>query len=473
MAGSNGDSETFDLIILGGGPGGYVAAIRGSQLGMSVACVEVDALGGVCLNIGCIPTKALLTSALRVGELKDAEKHGITLGDVKISMGPAQERSRRVADQMSKGVGFLFKKNKINHIDGYGRLVGNGKVEVEGKDGKKATYSAKHIIVATGSRPRNLPFLEADGEHIWSSDHALFQKEAPESLAIVGSGAIGMEFADVFEAYGSKVTIIEALDRVLPLEDADISAHVEKVYKKRGMAIHTGARLEKAEVGKKGVTLTFKDKKGEAQTLQVDRVLSAVGRIPNTEDVGLDTAGVELTERGNFIKIDEWGRTSAPGVYAVGDCAGGALLAHKASHEGIACVEKIAGVAHHPVDHGNIPNCTYCHPEVASVGLTEAQAKEQGLDIQVGKFPWLANGRAVAYGDAEGFIKVIRDKKYSEIVGAHIVGPHATELIAEFVLGRHLESTVEEMDKAMHPHPTLSEAVAEAALAALGRPLHI
>ncbi|MEX2526312.1 MAG: dihydrolipoyl dehydrogenase [Gemmatimonadota bacterium] len=473
MAGSNEGNESFDLIVLGGGPGGYVAAIRGSQLGMSVACVEVDALGGVCLNIGCIPTKALLTSALKVGELKDAEKHGITLGEVKISMGPAQERSRRVADQMSKGVGFLFKKNKINHIDGYGRLLGNGKVEVEGKDGKNTTYSAKHIIVATGSRPRNLPFLEADGEHIWSSDHALFQKEAPETLAIVGSGAIGMEFADVFEAYGSKVTIIEALDRVLPLEDADISAHVEKVYKKRGMTIHTGARLEKAEVGKKGVTLTFKDKKGENQTLEVDRVLSAVGRIPNTEDVGLDAAGVELTERGNFVKIDEWGRTSAPGVYAVGDCAGGALLAHKASHEGIACVEKIAGVAHHAVDHGNIPNCTYCHPEVASVGLTEAQAKEQGLDIQVGKFPWLANGRAVAYGDADGFIKVIRDKKYSEIVGAHIVGPHATELIAEFVVGRHLESTVEEMDKAIHPHPTLSEAVAEAALAALGRPLHI
>lgn len=466
------DGKTFDLIVIGSGPGGYVAAIRATQLGMTAACVEADKLGGVCLNIGCIPTKSLLTSALLVNELKDSEKHGISMEDVSVKLGPAQERSRRVADQLNKGVGMLFKKNKVAHIEGWGRLAGKGKVEVETEEGTE-TYSAKHILIATGSRPRSLPFLEIDGENIWSSDHALFAKEAPASLAIVGAGAIGMEFADVFEAYGSEVTIIEAMDRVLPVEDADISKQMEKVYKKRGMNIHTGARLEKAEAGEDGVTLTFKDKKGEEQTLTVEKVLSAVGRIPNTEDVGLDAAGVEMTEKGNFIQVDEWMRTNVEGVYAVGDCAGGALLAHKASHEGIVCVEKIAGEAHGPVDYGNIPNCTYCHPEVASVGLTEEQAKEAGHDIQVGKFPWVGNGRALAHGDAEGFIKVIRDKKYSEILGAHIIGPHATELIAEFVVGRHLETTAEEMEKAIHPHPTLSEAVAEAALASLGRAIHI
>ena len=466
------DGKTFDLIVIGGGPGGYVAAIRASQLGMTAACVEAEKLGGVCLNIGCIPTKSLLTSALLVNEVKKAEQHGISTGEVSVKLGPAQERSRRVAAQMNKGVGFLFKKNKVSHIQGWGRLAGDGKVEVETEDGTE-TYSAKHIIVATGSRPRSLPFLEVDGEKIWSSDDALFQEDAPETLAIVGAGAIGMEFADIFEAYGSDVTVLEALDRVLPVEDHEISAQMEKAYKKRGMTIHTGARLEKAEPGDDGVTLTFKDKDGEEQTLTVDRVLSAVGRVPNTGDVGLDAAGVELTEKGDFVQVDEWMRTNVDGVYAVGDCAGGALLAHKASHEGIACVEKIAGEAHGPVDYGNIPNCTYCHPEVASVGLTEEQAKEAGHDIQVGKFPWVGNGRAVAHGDAEGFIKVIRDKKYSEILGAHIIGPHATELIAEFVVGRHLETTAEEMEKAIHPHPTLSEAVAEAALASLGRAIHI
>jgi dihydrolipoamide dehydrogenase len=469
---SDNGKKAFDLIVIGGGPGGYVAAIRASQLGMKVACVEADKLGGVCLNIGCIPTKSLLTSALLVNEVKDAAKHGINTGDVTVDLGPAQERSRKVADQLNRGVGMLFKKNKITHVEGWGRLAGDGQVEVESDDGTE-TYTADHIIVATGSRPRNLPFLEIDGEHIWSSDHALFQKEAPGSLAIVGAGAIGMEFADVFEAYGSEVTILEALDRVLPVEDADISAQMEKAYKKRGMAIHTGARLEKAEPGDDGVTLTFKDKDGEKQTLTVDKVLSAVGRVPNTEDVGLDAAGVKTTEKGGFIEVDEWMRTNVDGVYAVGDCAGGALLAHKASHEGIVCVEKIAGEAHGSVDYDNIPNCTYCHPEVASVGLTEEQAKEAGYDIQVGKFPWVGNGRALAHGDTDGFIKVIRDKKYSEVLGAHIIGPHATELIAEFVVGRHLETTAEEMEKAIHPHPTLSEAVAEAALASLGRPIHI
>lgn len=473
MAGNSKNDKSFDLLVVGGGPGGYVAAIRGAQLGMKVACVEKDRLGGVCLNIGCIPTKSLLTSALLVNQLAGADAHGITMGDVSVKLGPAQERSRKVSDQMNKGVGFLFKKNKVTHIEGHGRLAGKGAVEVEDSEGKTTKLQAKHIVLATGSRPRSLPFMEVDGEKIWSSDHALFQKEAPASLAIVGSGAIGTEFADIFDAYGSDVTIIEAMDRILPVEDRDVSKQMEKAYKRRGMTIHTGARLESADTSGDGVTLVFKDAKGKEQTLEVDRVLSAVGRIPNTEELGLERAGVETEEKTGFIVVDEWMRTNVDGVYAVGDCAGGALLAHKASHEGIACVEKIAGEAHGPVDYGNIPNCVYAHPEVASVGLTEEQAKEAGHDIQVGKFPWAGNGRAVAHGDADGFIKVVRDTKYSEILGAHIIGPHATELIAEFVVGRHLESTVEEMEKAIHPHPTLSEAVAEAALAALGRPIHI
>jgi dihydrolipoamide dehydrogenase len=465
------DPKSFDLIVIGSGPGGYVAAIRASQLGLSVGCVEPGKLGGVCLNIGCIPTKALLTSALMVKEVRDAGKHGINTGEVTVDLGPAQDRSRKVADQMNRGVEFLFKKNKVTHVRGYGRLAGKGRVEVE-LDGKKTAYGAKNVIIATGSRPRSLPFLEIDGKNIWSSDDALFVKAAPKSIAVVGAGAIGMEFADVFEAFGSEVTVVEAIDRVLPLEDEEVSAHVAKSYRRRGMTVHTGARIESAKPGKDGVTLKFTDDKGKAQTLTVEKVLSAVGRIPNTEDIGLASVGLKPDKAG-FIEIDEWGKTKADGVYAIGDCAGGPLLAHKASHEGIASVERIAGVAHGPVDRGNIPNCTYCHPEVASVGLTEKQARDAGHEVEIGRFPWVGNGRAVAYGDIDGFVKVIRDKKYSEILGAHIVGPHATELIAEFVLGRHLESTVEEIEKAMHPHPTLTEALAEAALSALGRPIHI
>ena len=470
MAGNGG--ERFDLIVIGSGPGGYVAAIRAAQLGMSVACVEDQHLGGVCLNIGCIPTKALLTSALLVNEMKDGEKHGIISKDVTFDLGPAQERSRRVADQMRKGVGHLFKKNGVTPIEGFGRLNGKGKVEVQAADGNKTSYDAEHIIIATGSRPRDLPVLKTDEEHIWSSTGALMQDEAPATLLIVGAGAIGMEFADVFASYGTEVTIVEALDRVLPLEDAEVSKFMERAYAKRGMEIHTGARFEKAEVGKKGVKATFKDKKGETQTLDVDHVLSAVGRVPNSGDMGLESAGVELDDKG-FIVVDAAMRTNVPGIYAIGDVTGRQLLAHKASHEGITCVEHIAGQGHGTVDYGNVPSCTYCHPEVASVGLTEEQAKEQGYDVEVGKFPWVAVGRAVAAGHTDGFVKIIRDKRYSEILGAHIVGSNATELIAEFVVGRHLESTVEELEKAIHPHPTLSEGVSEAALTALGRPIHI
>ena len=462
----------FDLIVIGSGPGGYVAAIRAAQLGMNVACVENEDLGGVCLNIGCIPTKALLTSALLANEMKDGEKHGIIAKDLTFDMGPAQERSRRVVKQMTNGIAHLFKKNKVTHIQGYGRLAGAGAVEVAGPDGSTSRYAASHVIIATGSRPRDLPVLKIDEDRIWSSTGALMQKEAPGSLFIVGAGAIGMEFADVYASFGTKVTIVEALDRILPLEDAEVSKFMERTYKKRGMDIHTGARFEKCEIKPDGVTVTFTDRKGETNTVDVDYVLSAVGRVPNSEELGLDAAGVNVDERG-FIVVDEQLRTNVPGVYAIGDVAGHQLLAHKASHEGIVCVEHIAGQGHGTVDYANVPNCTYCHPEVASVGLTEEQAKEAGHDIEVGKFPWVGVGRAVAAGHTDGFVKIIRDKKYSEILGAHIVGPHATELIAEFVVGRHLEATVEEMEKAMHPHPTLSEGVAEGALAALGRPIHI
>jgi dihydrolipoamide dehydrogenase len=462
----------FDLIIIGSGPGGYVAAIRAAQLGLRVACVEAEHLGGVCLNIGCIPTKALLASALLVSEMAEAEKHGIIAKDVTFDLGPAQARSRRVADQMKKGVGHLFKKNKITHIEGFGRLKGKGKVEVEATGGNKTVYDAAHVIIATGSKPRDLPTLKIDEDRIWSSTGALMQEKAPGTLFIVGAGAIGMEFADVYASYGTKVTVVEALDRILPLEDAEISKFMERTYVKRGMEIHTSARFESAKVSKTGVKVAFKDKAGTTHTRDVDYVLSAVGRVPNSSGIGLETAGVKVSDRG-FIVVDDHMRTNVPGVYAIGDVAGNQLLAHKASHEGIVCVEHIAGKGHGTVDYANVPNCTYCHPEVASVGLTEEQAKAKGHDIEVGKFPWVGVGRAVASGHTDGFIKVIRDKRYSEILGAHIVGPHATDLIAEFVIGRHLESTVEELEKAMHPHPTFSEGVSEAALAALGRPIHI
>ena len=464
--------NNFDIVVIGAGPGGYVAAIRAGQLGYKVACVEEQFLGGVCLNIGCIPTKALLESAAMISQLGNAKEFGVDVGEIRSDLGRAVERSRKISDRLTKGVGFLFKKNKVTHLEGRGRLAGKGKVEVTGKDGKKQTVTAKHVILATGSRPRDLPFLKIDHDRVWDSTDAMMSKERPASLAIIGAGAIGCEFADVYAAFGTQVTLVEALDRILPLEDKDCSAVVEKSFRRRKMDVYTGAKVEKADVGKNGVKLTIKTAKGETKTIEAERVLSAVGRAPNVEDLGLETVGLKLTERG-FIPVDGQMRTPVAGVYAIGDVAGPPLLAHKGSHEGIACVEAIHGDQDAGVDYSNIPNCTYCHPEVASVGLTEAAAREQGYDIEVGVFPWSANGRALTAGDTDGFVKVIRDKKYSELLGAHIVGPHATELIGEFVVGRHLETTVEEMDRAMHPHPTLSEAVAEAALAALGRPLHI
>jgi dihydrolipoamide dehydrogenase len=464
--------NTYDIVVVGAGPGGYVAAIKAAQLGYQTVCIEDDALGGICLNWGCIPTKALLESAAMIQHLGHAGSFGVEVGEIKTDLGKAVKRSRQVSERLVKGVGYLFKKYKVTHLPGRGRLVERGKVEITGKDGEQQTVTGQHVIVATGSRPRDLPFLAIDHDRVWDSTDAMLAERPPETLAIVGAGAIGCEYADVYAAFGTKVTLIEALDRILPLEDEDCSAVIERSFRKRGIEVLAGARLEKAEIGEQGATLTVQTAKGETRTIEAERVLSAIGRAPNVEDIGLEELGVELTDRG-FIKVDRRMRTSVEGIYAIGDVAGPPLLAHKGSHEGVACVEGIHGDEHAGIDYENIPNCTYCHPEVASVGLTEAQAREKGYDVEVGSFPWSANGRALTAGETEGFVKIVRDRKYSELLGAHIVGPHATELISEFVVGRHLETTVEEMDRAMHPHPTLSEAIGEAALSALGHPLHI
>jgi dihydrolipoamide dehydrogenase len=464
--------KSFDVVVVGAGPAGYVAAIKAGQLGYKTACVEDDALGGVCLNWGCIPTKALLESAAMLSHLGHAQEFGVEVGEVKGNLGQAVKRSRTISQKLAKGVGFLFKKNKVTHFDGRGTLAGKGTVEVS-KDGKKTeTLKAKHIILATGSRPRDLPFLKIDHDRVWDSTDAMLAETPPKSLAIIGAGAIGCEYADVYAAFGTEVTVIEALDRILPLEDEDVSAVVAKAFRKRGMKVLADTKLEKTDIGKESVKLTVKGKDGKSETIEAERVLCAIGRAPNVEDVGLEKAGVKLTDRG-FIQVDRQMRTSVENVYAVGDVAGPPLLAHKGSHEGVAAVEAIHGDEHAGIDYDNIPACTYCHPEVASVGLTEEQAREKGYEVEIGTFPWSANGRALTAGDTDGFVKIVRDKKYSELLGAHIVGPHATELISEFVVGRHLETTVEEMDRAIHPHPTLSEAVGEAALAALGHPIHI
>jgi dihydrolipoamide dehydrogenase len=476
-------ADRYDVVVIGGGPGGYVAAIRAAQLGMKVACIEAQTLGGVCNNWGCIPTKAMLESAKYARKVGELGPFGITAGDVKLDLGAAAKRAAEVAGQGAKGTAYLFKKNKVDHIRGWGRIAGKGKVQVEpgrnaghgdeapAEGGEARTVEARNIIIATGSRPKSLPMLKIDGDRVWSSDHAVYASEAPASIAIIGAGAIGMEFADVFGAFGSQVTVIEALDRVLPLEDEESSKTLARAYSKRGMTLMEGATLEKADVKKTKVTLTVKPKKGDARKVEVERVLVAVGRAAVLEDIGLEEAGVKV-EKG-FIAIDAKMRTGVAGIYAIGDCAGPPLLAHKASHEGIAAVEHIHGDEHAGIDYDNIPAVTYCHPEVASCGMTEKQARDAGHDIDVGRFPFSANGRARTAGETDGFVKIIRDRKYGEVLGAHIVGAHASELIGEFIVGRHLETTAEEMDRAMHPHPTLSEAIAEAALASLGHALHV
>ncbi len=458
-------ANPFDVLILGGGPAGYVAAIRAAQLGMRTALVEKEKLGGVCVNIGCIPTKALLHSAYIASLLREAKEFGVEAGAVKTDYGVAMQRSRRVSDQNSKGVEFLMKKNKVTVVKGAGSLQPGRKMTV-GNDVYEATQA---VLVATGSRVKGLPQigLEINKTSVISSDEALFLERAPATMAIIGAGAVGMEFADIFHAFGTKVTLIEALPRILPLEDAECSDAVAKSYRKRGIEVIAGAKVKKGTVGKDKVTLEI-EAGGGAQKVEVAVVLMAAGRAVNTEGIGLKECGIQLDDRG-FIKVDRNLQTTAPGYYAIGDVAGPPMLAHKGMREGVYVTELLAGQKPHPIRYDNVPSVTYCHPEVASIGLTEDRCREQRLDYVPGRFPFSANGRARGTGETEGFVKILRDKKYGEILGAHIVGGHASEIIHELAVARENEYTVEEVELAIHAHPTMSEAVAQAALDSLGR----
>jgi dihydrolipoamide dehydrogenase len=461
----------FDVIIIGGGPAGYVCAIRAAQLGLATAVVERDKLGGVCVNIGCIPTKALLQSAYVANLVAhDAKELGVEVSGVKADYAVAMRRSRKVSDQNSKGVEFLMKKHKITVVRGSGTLGKDRTVRV----GSEEYQARKAVIIATGSRVKGIPQigLELDKTTVISSDEALFLEKAPASLAVVGAGAVGTEFADIFHAFGTKVTLIEALPRMLPLEDAESSDALAKSFRKRGITVYAGAKVTKATVAKDKAVLQV-ETGGKTESVEVEKVLMAAGRAVNTEGMGFKEAGVQLTEAG-FVKVNrETLETTAPGIYCIGDVAGPPMLAHKGSREGVIVAERIAGQHPHPIRYDNVPSVTYCHPEVASIGLTEDQAKERKLEYQVGRFPFSANGRARAAGETEGFVKIIRDKKYGEILGAHIVGSHASELIHELTVARENEYTVEEVDLAIHAHPTLSEAIAEAALDSMGRVVHI
>jgi dihydrolipoamide dehydrogenase len=464
---------SFDVIFLGGGPAGYVGAIRCAQLGLSTAVVEREALGGTCVLWGCIPAKALLEAAAIANRVRHAAEFGVNVGEVKTDYGVAMKRSRAVSTQNSKGVEFLFKKNKVAYIKGTAKLSGKNSLTVKTTDGKEEKHDAKKaIVIATGSRVRGLPQagLELNKTTIISSDEALILEKAPKSIAIVGAGAVGCEFADVFNAFGSEVTLIDVMPNILPLEDLDASKEVERAFKKRGISVVTGAKISNVKAGKESVTMSI-EAGGEKKELKTDIVLVAAGRAANVEDLGLKEAGVQLTDRG-FIKIDARMETTAKGIYSVGDVAGPPMLAHKGEREGIVLAELLAGKSEHGMDYGNIPNATYCHPEVASVGMTEQQCKEKKLDYKVGRFNFSANGRARTSGETDGFVKIIRDAKYGEILGAHIVGAHATELIHELVVARTNEFTVDEVDLAIHAHPTLSEAIAEACLDSLGKVIH-
>ncbi len=463
---------SFDVIFIGGGPAGYVGAIRCAQLGMSVAVVEREGLGGTCVLWGCIPAKALLESASLATKVSHARDFGITIGDVKLDYGVAMKRSRAVSTQNSKGVEYLFKKNKITWIKATGRITGMNAVTVKA-DGKEEKHEAKKaVVICTGSRVKGLPQigLELNKSTVISSDEALILESAPRTMAIIGAGAVGCEFADVFTAFGTQVSLIEALPGILPLEDADCSTELAKSFKKRKIDVLAAAKISDVKIGPNSVTMSI-EIGGKKQNLEVEKVLVAAGRAPNIEDIGIKEAGVQLTDRG-FIKINERMETSAKGIYAIGDVAGPPMLAHKGQREGVVFAEFLAGEKHvHPVNYRNIPNATYCHPEVASIGMTEAQVKEKKIDYKIGKFPFSANGRARTAGETDGFVKIIRDAKYGEILGAHIIGAHATELIHELAVARENEFTVEEVDLAIHAHPTLSEAVAQAALDSLGKVL--
>jgi dihydrolipoamide dehydrogenase len=461
----------YDIIIIGSGPGGYVAAIRASQLKMKVAVVERTELGGICLNWGCIPTKSLLKSAQVFEYLTHASEYGITIsGNVKPDFSAIVTRSRNVAEGMSKGIQFLFKKNNIEHIRGYGRLSGANSIEVVDSEGNKKTYSAKNIILATGARSKELPNLKQDGKKIIGYREAMTLNKQPDSMIVVGSGAIGSEFAYFYQSIGTNVTLVEFLPRIVPNEDEEISKQLERSFKKMKMKVMTDSSVESVDTSKEKCLVTIKTLKG-TEVIEADIVFSAVGVTTNIEDIGLEKAGVK-TEKGKVI-VDDFYRTSVPGVFAIGDIVHGPALAHVASAEGIICVGKIAGADVEPLNYKNIPACTYTNPEIASCGLTETAAKEAGYEIKVGKFPFTASGKASASGAKDGFVKLIFDAKYGELLGAHMIGANVTEMIAEIVVARKLETTAHEIIKSVHPHPTMSEAIMEAAAAAYNEAIHL
>ncbi len=476
---------SFDIIIIGSGPGGYVAAIRAAQLGFKVAVVEREHMGGICPNWGCIPTKALLRSAEIYEAMLHAKDFGLSAKDVGYDPAEIVKRSRGIAGRMNQGVTGLLKKNKVAIVFGEAKITKPGEVVVS-KTAKapmqpqppaprgalgEGTYQAKHIIVATGARPRAIPGLEPDGKQVWTYFEAMVPEKMPKSLLIVGSGAIGIEFASFYRSFGAQVTVVEILEQILPVEDAEIAAFARKRFEKSGMKILTGAKVLGLKKGKDGITATIEDGKGQKSELAVERVISAVGVVGNIENLGLEALGVK-TEKGTIV-ADGFGRTNVEGIYAIGDVAGPPMLAHKAEHEGVICVETIKGLHTHPMDKTRIPGCTYCHPQIASVGLTEAKAKAAGREIKVGRFPFIANGKAVALGDDQGMAKTIFDAKTGELLGAHMVGPEVTELIQGFVVAMNLETTEEELIHAVFPHPTLSETMHESVLDAYGRVIHM
>ena len=463
-------STKFDLIVLGSGPGGYVSAIRASQLGLKTAIVEAEELGGICLNWGCIPTKALLKSAQVFEYISHASDYGIQVSGAEADFTGMVKRSRGVADGMSKGVQFLMKKNKIEILSGWGKIQPGKKVEVSDKEGKKTVYAADHIIIATGARARELPTLKIDNEKVIGYRKAMTLEKQPKSMVVVGSGAIGVEFAYFYNSIGTKVTIVEFMDRIVPVEDEEVSKALEKIYKKSGITVMTSSEVTKVDTKGAGCKVTVKTAKGE-EVLECEVVLSAAGVLSNLENIGLEEVGI-LVDKGK-IQVNDYYQTNMPGYYAIGDVVPGPALAHVASAEGIICVEKIAG--HHPeaLDYGNIPGCTYCSPEIASVGMTEAKAKAAGYEVRIGKFPFSASGKASAAGAKDGFVKLVFDKKYGEILGAHMIGANVTEMIAEIVAIRKLETTGHELIKTVHPHPTMSEAIMEAAAAAYDEVIHL
>ncbi|GAA0765830.1 dihydrolipoyl dehydrogenase [Erythrobacter ramosus] len=467
-------TQSYDVIVLGSGPGGYVAAIRCAQLGLKTAIVERENLGGICLNWGCIPTKAMLRSAEIFHYMQHAGDYGLVAQGIEADLAAIVKRSRGVAKQLNQGIAHLMKKNKITVHMGTGTLTGANSLTVKGEKGNEA-LTAKHIIVATGARARDLPFAPADGKRVWTYRHAMTPTELPAKLLVIGSGAIGIEFASFYNDLGSEVTVVEMLDRIVPVEDADVSTFLEKSLRKQGINIMTGAGVEAIKVSDAGITATIKDKSGNAATSDFTHVIVAIGIVPNTENIGLD--GLVEMERG-FIQIDPYGRTKTKGLWAIGDCTPGPWLAHKASHEGVTCAEAIAQelgnteVHPHPLNRNAIPGCTYCHPQIASVGLTEAKAKEAGYELKVGSFPFIGNGKAIALGEVEGFVKTVFDAKTGELLGAHMVGAEVTELIQGYTVGKVLETTEAELMQTIFPHPTLSEMMHESVLDAYGRALH-